>query len=106
MDDSEDSIGILHRIMGRDPWKIPCFRNTFLYSISSYVGTTLLTFLFTSRPAFSSHVGMGSFVVVTLSYYTYCRRQWARGDIGDSQLLQEYMHKALVMEGVEENDNE
>ncbi|XP_014237329.1 cytochrome c oxidase protein 20 homolog [Trichogramma pretiosum] len=65
-------------IFGRDLFQIPCFRTTFLYSISSYVGVSLLTFLFTSKPKMSSHVGFVSFMAVTFGYFTKCRTDLAR----------------------------
>ncbi|XP_014218861.1 cytochrome c oxidase protein 20 homolog [Copidosoma floridanum] len=104
MDDSEEvQLGFLESMFGRNPMEVPCFRTTFFYSISSYIGVGLLTFLFTSKPALSSHVGMGSFVAVTLGYYSFCRYQFAYQKF-NSEKLQELLHKAAVMEGVEEEN--
>ncbi|XP_012288683.1 cytochrome c oxidase protein 20 homolog [Orussus abietinus] len=60
-------------LFGRDVRRIPCFRDSFLYGISSGLGGLLTAFLFTSRGQLSCHIGMGTFVCVTLGYWTQCR---------------------------------
>lgn len=86
--------------LGRDLLKIPCFRNAFLYSFSSYVGVGLATFLFTSKPRLSSHVGFAAFVVVTLGYYTDCRIKYNRTKL-QIQGIQESLQKAAILEGTQ-----
>jgi cytochrome c oxidase assembly protein subunit 20 len=77
-------------IFGRNVSEMPCFRNSFLYGIGSGLGMGLGkfcqliynpiiyddvigTFMYTSRPAFSSHVAYGTFFSTTLFYWFYCR---------------------------------
>ncbi|XP_001605374.1 cytochrome c oxidase assembly protein COX20, mitochondrial [Nasonia vitripennis] len=91
------------RIFGRDVLKIPCIRESFLYSMSSYIGVGLLTFLVTSKPKLSSHLGFASYIVVTLGYYTNCRINYANQKFQMAQ-IQQAMHKAAVMEGTEEEE--
>ncbi|OXU28583.1 hypothetical protein TSAR_004795 [Trichomalopsis sarcophagae] len=91
------------RIFGRNVLKIPCFRDSFLYSISSYFGVGLLTFLVTSKPKLSSHVGFASYIVVTLGYYTNCRINYTNQKFQMAQ-IQEAMHRAAIMEGTENED--
>lgn len=91
--------------LGRDLLKIPCFRNTFLYSISSWVGVGLVTFLFTSRPQFSSHVGCGAFIAVSLGYYMQCRMNYENQKFQMSQ-IKHAMQRAVAMEGVEPDNDD
>lgn len=100
-DSEEPHKGII--VFGRDLTKIPCFRNTFLYSISSYFGVSLLTFLFTSRPTFSSHCGFASFVAVTFGYYTNCTINYTKQKFEYGQ-LQGAWQKYATLEGIEEAD--
>lgn len=63
-------------VFGRDVSQIPCFRNSFLYGISGGIGVGVLTFLGTSRPHLSTHVGFGSFFCGTMVYWMACRWVW------------------------------
>lgn len=101
MDNSNDEQhkGIV--LFGRDLTKIPCFRNTFLYSISSYIGVGLLTFLFTSRPTFSSHCGFASFVLISFGYYGTCTYNFSKQKYEYGQVQQAWKRYA-ALEGTEE----
>lgn len=52
---------------------IPCAKTSYFYGICSGVCTYLVTFMTTSRPKISSHVGMTTLCVVTLGYFVVCR---------------------------------
>ncbi|OWR50666.1 cytochrome c oxidase assembly protein COX20, mitochondrial [Danaus plexippus] len=95
-DQEEEGKGLV--IFGRDVSKIPCFRESFLYGVSSGVGVGLAAFLKTSRPLFSQHVGMATFTVTTLLYWSYCRYEWSKQKF-DAQLLQESLKDKLKYEG-------
>lgn len=60
-------------IYGRNVAEIPCFRNSFLYGGGAYFAGGLGTFLLTSRPSFSSHIGMTAFVCTTIGFWFHCR---------------------------------
>uniref|UniRef100_A0A336MEV2 Cytochrome c oxidase assembly protein COX20, mitochondrial n=1 Tax=Culicoides sonorensis TaxID=179676 RepID=A0A336MEV2_CULSO len=85
-------------IFGRDVSEIPCFRSSFLYGISSGIAIGFLTFMKTSRPAFSSNVGMGSFIAITLGYWFPCRYQYSK-DQFEYRKLQALMRDASIYEG-------
>nr|CAD7259825.1 unnamed protein product [Timema shepardi] len=58
-------------LFGRDVSEIPCFRNSYLYGISSGIGMGLTYFMFTSKVRMATHVGFGSFLGVTMVYWLY-----------------------------------
>ncbi|XP_075974341.1 cytochrome c oxidase assembly factor COX20 lethal (3) 87Df [Anticarsia gemmatalis] len=85
-------------IFGRDVSQIPCFRESFLYGIASGVGVGIAAFLKTSRPMFSQHVGVGTFSLTTMIYWSFCRYQWSKQRF-DAQLLQDALKDKLMYEG-------
>ena len=64
-------------IFGRDVRKIPCFRSSILNGVGFGCVTGLLVFMFTSKPRLASHSTVGSFTCITLSYWIYCRHEYA-----------------------------
>lgn len=60
-------------IFGRDVSQIPCFRNSFMYGVSSGLGAGFITFMSTSRGKLSMHVMMSAFTLVTMGYWFTCR---------------------------------
>ncbi|KAL0831373.1 hypothetical protein ABMA28_002198 [Loxostege sticticalis] len=92
----EEKKGIV--FLGRDLSKIPCFRESFLYGIATGVGVGLATFLKTSKPMRSQHIGFGTFTMSTLIYWSYCRYQWSKQRF-DAQLLQEALKDKIKYEG-------
>lgn len=84
MTDEEPSKSLM--IFGRDVGQIPCFRSSFLYGICGGMTVGALTFLRTSRPQFSTHVGFGSFVLGTFGYWFVCRYQWSKTKFEYQQL--------------------
>ncbi|XP_049789365.1 cytochrome c oxidase assembly protein COX20, mitochondrial [Schistocerca nitens] len=100
MSDPEDEVKQGPFLFGRDVSKIPCFRNTFLYGITSGFGAGLTYFLFTSRTTTSSHVAAGTFVGVSLSYWIYCRLNWSKQKF-EYQKLKYAMKQQMLYEGTE-----
>ncbi|XP_072939272.1 cytochrome c oxidase assembly protein COX20, mitochondrial [Epargyreus clarus] len=95
-EDEDEKKGLV--IFGRDVSKIPCFRESFLYGVASGVGCGLASFIKTSKPMLSQHVGMGTFAITTLLYWSYCRVQWSRQRF-DAQLMQEALKDKIRYEG-------
>jgi cytochrome c oxidase assembly protein subunit 20 len=60
-------------ILGRDVSEIPCFRSSFLYGMGGGFLGGIGAFLRTSRPQFSTHIGMASFFTTTFGYWFLCR---------------------------------
>lgn len=85
-------------IFGRDVSKIPCFRESFMYGIASGIGVGLASFIKTSKPLMSQHVGVGTFALTTLIYWSYCRYEWSRQKF-DAQLLQDALKDKIRYEG-------
>ncbi|CAH0714493.1 unnamed protein product, partial [Brenthis ino] len=95
-DPKEEKEGLV--IFGRDISKIPCFRESFMYGIASGIGVGLASFIKTSKPLMSQHVGVGTFAITTLVYWSYCRYEWSRQKF-DAQLLQEALKDKIRHEG-------
>lgn len=55
--------------LGKDVKKIPCFRNSYLYGIIGGLSMGIGSFMFTSRTLKSTHIGFGSFVVISSAYW-------------------------------------
>ncbi|XP_066943159.1 cytochrome c oxidase assembly protein COX20, mitochondrial [Macrobrachium rosenbergii] len=87
-------------VFGRDLSKIPCFRNTFLYSISSGIGSGLAYFMLTSKTRQASHVGVGAYCVVTLGYWTYCRYNYSKEKF-EMGLVQSALQKQALFDSEE-----
>lgn len=60
-------------LFGKDVSKIPCFRESFLNGILGGAVIGIGTFLKTSQPRRSCNNAMGSYVLITLFYWSYCR---------------------------------
>lgn len=60
-------------IFGRDMAKIPCFRESLLNGIIGGIAIGMATFLRTSRPKKACDYAVGSYTLITLSYYAFCR---------------------------------
>lgn len=85
-------------LFGRDISKIPCFRESFLYGIATGVGVGIAAFLKTSRPMLSQHIGVGTFSITTMVYWSFCRYQWSKQRF-DAQLLQDALKDKIMYEG-------
>lgn len=85
-------------IFGRDVSKIPCFRESFLYGIASGIGVGLASFVKTSKPMFSQHVGFATFSITTMVYWSFCRYEWSKQRF-DAQLLQDALKDKILYEG-------
>ncbi|XP_039284128.1 cytochrome c oxidase assembly protein COX20, mitochondrial-like [Nilaparvata lugens] len=58
---------------GRDVSKIPCFRNSFLYGLTSGLFGGLGYFMFTSKIPQSYRFGATTYLAVTIGYWLQCR---------------------------------
>ncbi|PSN57237.1 hypothetical protein C0J52_05005, partial [Blattella germanica] len=87
-------------VLNRDITGIPCFRNSFLYGLGGGFVGGLACFLFTSNVKWSSHAGVSSFVLITMSYWFHCRWQWSKTKFSYGQ-LQSVMQKHTMYEGTE-----
>ncbi|XP_039285385.1 cytochrome c oxidase assembly protein COX20, mitochondrial-like [Nilaparvata lugens] len=61
---------------GRDVSKIPCFRNSFLYGLTSGLFGGLGYFMFTSKIPQSYRFGATTYLAVTIGYWLQCRYVW------------------------------
>ncbi|CAH3867848.1 cytochrome c oxidase assembly protein COX20, mitochondrial [Pieris brassicae] len=95
-DAEEEKQGLV--LFGRDLSKIPCFRESFFYGIVSGVGVGFGSFMKTSKPMLSQHIGFGTFTMTTLIYWSYCRWQWSKQRF-DAELLQEAVKNKIKYEG-------
>ncbi|XP_050442892.1 cytochrome c oxidase assembly protein COX20, mitochondrial [Adelges cooleyi] len=75
---SSDDDHKAYMFLGKDVSKIPCFRNSYLYSIVGGFVAGLGHFMFTSRTQRSMHFGVGSFCVIASSYWTFCRYNYSQ----------------------------
>ncbi|XP_047474720.1 cytochrome c oxidase assembly protein COX20, mitochondrial-like [Penaeus chinensis] len=87
-------------LMGRNLSEVPCFRETFLYSITSGLGSGLVNFMLTSRVQRSVQVGLGVYTCMTLGYWSYCRYNYSQQKFSMGQ-LQVAMQKQALLEGTE-----
>lgn len=90
-------------IFGRDVSKIPCFKHSWIYGISSGIGAGLLTFMFTSRPQLASHAMVGTICTVTLTYFGFCRYKAVKDEITAAQ-IKTLMQEALGTDDVGRED--
>ncbi|XP_015588887.1 cytochrome c oxidase assembly protein COX20, mitochondrial [Cephus cinctus] len=95
MADDDESKPVM--LFGRDISKIPCFRSSFLYGITSGVVGGMTMFLFTSRPKLSCDAAVGTFVSVTLFYWIYCRHNWVHQKF-DAGQVQSALRRANTLE--------
>ncbi|XP_042864343.1 cytochrome c oxidase assembly protein COX20, mitochondrial-like [Penaeus japonicus] len=87
-------------LMGRNLSEMPCFRQTFLYSITSGLGSGLANFMLTSRVQRSVQVGLAVYTCMTLGYWSYCRYNFSQQKFNMGQ-LQVAMQKQALFEGTE-----
>lgn len=88
------------KLMGRNLSEMPCFRETFLYSIGSGMATGFLYFMMTSRIQRSAHLAFGTYGCVTLGYWVYCRYNYSVQKFNMGQ-LQVAMQRQALYEGTE-----
>ncbi|CAG0915502.1 unnamed protein product [Notodromas monacha] len=100
-EDEEDDERQSLVVFGRDIAKIPCFRSSILYGLGGGVSGGLVCFLMTSRPQFSSRIGMLCLVAVTVGYWTRCRYEYSKNRQLHHQLEAAARRKALL-QGTEE----
>ncbi|KAK8398074.1 hypothetical protein O3P69_003770 [Scylla paramamosain] len=88
------------KLMGRNMSQMPCFRETFLYSVSSGLAAGFLHFMLTSRVQRSAHLAMATYGCVTLGYWSYCRYNYSVQKFNVGQ-LEAAMQKQALYEGTE-----
>ncbi|KAK7079604.1 hypothetical protein SK128_025562, partial [Halocaridina rubra] len=84
----------------KDFSQIPCFRQTFMYSISTGLGAGIVYFLLTSKIRQATHFGVGSYAIVTLGYWAYCRYNFSKEKQRTGQLRKALQHQ-VAYEGTE-----
>ncbi|XP_054263542.1 cytochrome c oxidase assembly protein COX20, mitochondrial [Macrosteles quadrilineatus] len=100
MDKENDETDNRIMLFGRDVSTIPCFRNSWLYGISSGIGSGLLYFLFTSKPKVATHFGFTSTMIVTGAYWVICRYQYEK-QVEELKKIKDYVEKRVLIEGTE-----
>jgi cytochrome c oxidase assembly protein subunit 20 len=85
-------------LFGRNIAEIPCFRSSFLYGGGGGIAAGFLSFLMTSRPQFSCHIAMGTFVTTVFAYWTQCRYNYSQEKFFYRQ-LQPLMKQQAIYEG-------
>lgn len=75
-------------LFGRDIRKIPCFKNTMLFSTYSGLAAGLATFMFTSRVKFATNVALGSYAAVAIGYWSFCRYTYVKNKYALTELQQ------------------
>ncbi|XP_043914097.1 cytochrome c oxidase assembly protein COX20, mitochondrial isoform X2 [Protopterus annectens] len=90
--ESQKLLGIL------DVQNVPCARESVLYGSVGSIGLGLLHFLATSRVRRSFDVGMGMFVLTTLSSWVYCRYNNANVRI-QQRAVREGIKNKIMYEG-------
>ncbi|KAG6558476.1 MdBV-13 [Microplitis demolitor] len=90
-------------LLGRDVAQMPCFRGSWLYGITSGVGSGILTFMFTSRVPLASHVTLGMTCGVTLVYFSVCRYRFAKEELMAAR-LKVLMKESVTLEGVDQEN--
>ncbi|KAG7157928.1 cytochrome c oxidase assembly protein COX20, mitochondrial-like [Homarus americanus] len=88
------------KLLGRNLSQIPCFRETFLYSISSGLAAGLINFMLTSRVQRSAHLAFGVYGCVTIGYWSFCRYNFAKEKFNMGR-LQNAMQKQALYEGTD-----
>uniref|UniRef100_U5ESX7 Cytochrome c oxidase assembly protein COX20, mitochondrial n=1 Tax=Corethrella appendiculata TaxID=1370023 RepID=U5ESX7_9DIPT len=87
-------------LYGRDVTKIPCFKDSFFYGISTGIAVGFLAFMKTSRPQLATHIGFGTFFATTVGYWFPCRYNWSKRKF-DFAKIQAIMKKQAIYEGTE-----
>jgi len=64
-------------LMGKNVGEIPCFRNSFLYGITSGMVAGIAFFAFTSKIRRATSFGFWSYIGVTSIYWFQCRYRYS-----------------------------
>ncbi|XP_031624190.1 cytochrome c oxidase assembly protein COX20, mitochondrial [Contarinia nasturtii] len=98
-DDVEDTPKSL-TLFGRDLSKITCFRESFINGIIGGVAIGIGTFMRTSRPRQACNYAMGSYTMITLFYWSYCRYSYSKEKFFVAQ-VQEGMRRQALYQGTD-----
>ncbi len=85
-------------LFGKDIGHIPCFRNSFLYGITSGFGAGIVTFALSSKVPTATKTGFYTYVGVTLLYWIQCRYNYSVLKFEYSQ-LQYALKESVRFEG-------
>jgi cytochrome c oxidase assembly protein subunit 20 len=88
-------------LMGTDVGSIPCFRNSFLYGITSGFVAGIGHFAVTSRVKQATSFGFWSYIGVTFSYWCYCRYAYSATKM-QYERLKYAMQQSVTLEGTSE----
>ncbi|XP_076659815.1 cytochrome c oxidase assembly factor COX20 lethal (3) 87Df [Halictus rubicundus] len=82
-----------------------CQGDSHFYGIIGGVTGGLMTYLFTSQPRISSHMGVGCYAVTTVGYAIYCLQQ-QRQTAKQMRLIQAAMYEATSMKSADKTLDE
>ncbi|XP_076464131.1 cytochrome c oxidase assembly protein COX20, mitochondrial-like [Babylonia areolata] len=85
------------------PGQVPCVRRSFLTGITSGLGIGAGYFFMTSNVKRSTNVGFGSYVLVTMGTWFYCRYTLAQERV-KQRLLKKALQDRIASEGIDEQD--
>ncbi|XP_025104148.1 cytochrome c oxidase assembly protein COX20, mitochondrial-like [Pomacea canaliculata] len=83
-----------------EPSKIPCFRRSFLTGIGGGLGIGVGSFLITSNVRRSTNIGVGSYALITMGTWLYCRYTFAKEKIRQRQ-IKKVIQSRIAYEGTE-----
>jgi len=94
----EEQKDLLNRkliLMGHNVGEIPCFRNSFLYGITSGMVAGIAFFAFTSKIRRATSVGFWSYIGVTSVYWLQCRYRFSALKFEYEQLSHAMQQQAM-----------
>lgn len=87
-------------LFGREPAKIPCFRQSFMNGILAGLGGGFTYFMFTSKVKRSTIVAIVSYGGVTIVSWVYCRYRLAQ-NMANQRLIREAIQTKILAEGTD-----
>ncbi|KAK7504148.1 hypothetical protein BaRGS_00004452 [Batillaria attramentaria] len=81
--------------------KVPCFRRSLLSGITGGLGAGVGYFFMTSNVRKSTQVGFGSYLIITMGVWFYCRYNFAQERIKQRQIKKAIQHQ-LLTEGTDQ----
>ncbi|CAD5111093.1 DgyrCDS440 [Dimorphilus gyrociliatus] len=96
MSQEEESSGFI--FLGKDISKIPCFKQAFTSGILGGITTGFGYFFYSSNVKKSCNIGVGSYALVTLGFYSYCRYKFTK-KLQDEALMKKALQAKILSEG-------
>lgn len=96
MANPEESSGFV--LFGKDFSKIPCFKQSFTSGILSGIGGGLAYFFYSSNVKKSCNIGVGSYALATLGYYSYCRYKFNE-KLKEEIIMKKALQAKILSEG-------